>query len=432
MNTVSVVGPRAQPVEQKKEKKSDMETILEGLQIANGILGIGSNIQSIRSSQRNIDEKDFVAGGGVTKDQEIEARNKFAQGAEGDPDSFLLGHVRGADGADSPLRLKAKAEKPELITIKTPGANGPVTKVVAKTAGAEYPAVADAPPERTRAVTVRNADGSETTQIVPDKAGSSFVSAAKPDKAPDYGKTYTEMVNHLENPRGNAAVQQAGRNLLAAGTAKSLIEQYPDLDKMPVDQVNLLNGEIAKIAQGGVPSQHTQEGLSTKTFQSRWSGFMQSVDNKPNGAQLGAFIRQNKNYLDDVTKVNEKLVTDYKHRIYSGYKSRLTPEQDEQFKLEYPDLFQGRAPAGAVAGAKPEPGTAIAAPAGQPPAPAAELHPQAPAAKDWATKNKDSPDPATRAKALEILKRLSTPPAVDASSNGAQNSLGNRYRGNRG
>jgi hypothetical protein len=59
INQVSVVGPRAEPQEQKKEKRDPIDDILRGLQIANGVLGIGVNyttIQKHRAEQKGLDD----------------------------------------------------------------------------------------------------------------------------------------------------------------------------------------------------------------------------------------------------------------------------------------------------------------------------------------------------------------------------------------
>jgi hypothetical protein len=406
-----------------------MDTILEGLQIANGVLSIGTNVQAIRKGQGDIEANDYKERGGLTKDQEIEARSKFNSAQPTDAGAINMGIVRDEQGKESPLFVTTKAQKttPMFKTIEnykdsTTGQTGTLVKDLTGTKPDQF--VAQVPkPGITPYEQARLAQEQQRLELAKGQATG--------DKA---GKVYSEMINHIETPRGNSAVQQAQKNLLSAETANGLISQYPDLNAMPPDKVNLLNAEIAKIAQGGVASDHSQRGLEQNTLQSKFAIFMQQVGNQPSGAQLGAFIQQNKDYLDDVTKVNQAQVNRYKLSIYNGYRGRLTPEQDAQFKTEYPDLFAAPQAAKAVAaGAKA--GEAIAAPQqGAAAAPAADLHPQADAARDWATKNVQSKDAKTRAKAEEILRRLG-PEAAAPSPAPAQpsgNSLGNRYRGNRG
>ncbi len=48
INQVQVVGPRSETVEQKKEKRDPLDDILRGLNLANGVLGLGVNYTTIQ------------------------------------------------------------------------------------------------------------------------------------------------------------------------------------------------------------------------------------------------------------------------------------------------------------------------------------------------------------------------------------------------
>lgn len=153
-------------------------------------------------------------------------------------------------------------------------------------------------------------------------------------------KTYSEMIGKMETPRGNQSVQQAQNALRNIGNAEELMNMYPDLNKMPSQQVNLLYTELAKIASGGVGSEHGQKSLEANTFKQNFNNFLSKAENEPTGADLGAFLQQNKTYLQGLKSNNQKAVTDYKTKIYNGYKNRLTDDQQKQFKEEYSDLFK--------------------------------------------------------------------------------------------
>lgn len=58
INTVSVVGPRAEAQKQEKEKKDPLDLILQGLQIAQGVTGIAVNYQTI---QQKMAEREQIA-----------------------------------------------------------------------------------------------------------------------------------------------------------------------------------------------------------------------------------------------------------------------------------------------------------------------------------------------------------------------------------
>lgn len=153
-------------------------------------------------------------------------------------------------------------------------------------------------------------------------------------------KTFTEMSNKILTPRGNTNVQQAQVGLTSGNKAMSIINRYGNnLDNMSEQDYKTLLMEIGKIATGGVPSQHEIAGMSGDTFASKFQGAMSKLGNTPTGAQLGDFIRNNKQYLQELHEVNQKVVADYKTGVYNGYKNRLTPDQKEQFKSENPELF---------------------------------------------------------------------------------------------
>lgn len=201
-----------------------------------------------------------------------------------------------------------------------------------------------------------------------DDAGK-FGKAAKPVDPDKQAKTYTEMVNKLATPGKNQNVQQALVNLRNIKSAEDLINQYPDLNKMPPNDYGLLVTEIGKIAHGGVASEHTQNTIAASTIKSQWDGFMQKVGGQPTGADLGAFIEQNKRYLQNLKAINQGEYNNYANTVYNAYKSRLTPEQDAMFRHDFADVFKGQPgqPQGqtnAPVAQQPQggPGTAIAAP----------------------------------------------------------------------
>lgn len=211
-------------------------------------------------------------------------------------------------------------------------------------------------------------------------------------------QVYTDMSNKLTNPRGNTAVQQAQVGVMSGKKAMDLINQYPDLNKMPAQQVSLLAQEISKVASGGVGSEHGQRSLEANTVQSNWNKFVSSLSGEPTGADLKGFIEQNKTYLQNMIKTNNDTIKDYHQQVYNGYKKRLTPEQDALFRADHPDLFQtemGQDSGPNVPGQNKGQG-------GQQKVLPAYQHPDSGQAKDWAESHPNDP------RAKEILKRLGT------------------------
>lgn len=175
-------------------------------------------------------------------------------------------------------------------------------------------------------------------------------------------KVYTELVNKVNTPRGSQAVQQAQKTLVNIQNAKDLIALYPNANDMPEAQVLRLNEELGKVATGGVATEGSVRGGDAGTFAQKFAKFQSQVEGKPEGAQLGDFIAENKKYLDSLEKSHKSVVSDYQKKIYGGYKHRLNPDQDKDFQSEYPDLFQPQQTQ-AQAGPMPQEGTAQAAPA---------------------------------------------------------------------
>ena len=180
-------------------------------------------------------------------------------------------------------------------------------------------------------------------------------------------KAWTDMYNHMLGARAPQDVQQARQATKAIASAQELINQYPDTDKMPVAQVRLLNAEIAKVAQGGVPSEGEMKGLDPGTLQEHWQGFLAQTGNEPTGAQLRGFIQQNQNYLKGLAQVNQNVVDKFERDTYEGTKNRLSSAQRMRFENEErPALFKQRPATNIGAQPKPESGTAYGAPSGAP------------------------------------------------------------------
>ncbi len=118
INTVSVVGPRAETPKQEKPKKDAMQQILEGLQIANGILGIGTNVTTIQNNRAKQGVLDDEASGVLPAQSQQDALKSGMQPVEkGAPGSQTFRYRTG--GGDAGVTEQAfiappKAEKAPL------------------------------------------------------------------------------------------------------------------------------------------------------------------------------------------------------------------------------------------------------------------------------------------------------------------------------
>lgn len=153
-------------------------------------------------------------------------------------------------------------------------------------------------------------------------------------------KIIKEYGEKRDNFRGDNAAQQANANLTAVRNAKAIINAYPDLNQMPQDQVNLLRTEMAKIAGGGSATAHGTSELGTPTFISGLQKVLSYGENDPKGAQLGSFLKNNVNYLNDLEKNNQEVVDPRHIRKFGGTLQAIKNQNKKQeFEEENPDDY---------------------------------------------------------------------------------------------
>lgn len=114
INQIGFIAPRAEPQQAQKEKKSAVETILEGLSIANGVLGIAGGVQTIREKQGNIEGQQFAAKGGMTKEQETAALGKGMTFSESEVPGGTQAFIQTPKG-EKAVFIAPPAAKPEKV-----------------------------------------------------------------------------------------------------------------------------------------------------------------------------------------------------------------------------------------------------------------------------------------------------------------------------
>jgi hypothetical protein len=178
-------------------------------------------------------------------------------------------------------------------------------------------------------------------------------------------KKLTQVQSLLEGMRGNPAVQQAEKDVYAAGKVNSLVNQVGDPNNMTREQAALLAGEVAKIAQGGSPTIHELDVLTPNTLQTKFAAITQRLTGEPTPANAGEFIKQYKEYADNLTKDAQKLITDRYGRILTVNKSKLSSDDYNSLNDAYLNRFKDAAKEADVkiGQNKGGPGQAVAAPA---------------------------------------------------------------------
>lgn len=150
----------------------------------------------------------------------------------------------------------------------------------------------------------------------------------------------------LESARGNPAAAQAEKNLLNAANAKSLINMYGDPNQLSNQQVQLLVGEVGKVAQGGAPAMHELDALSPGALKGRLAGVWSKFSNEPTPANAGAFVKQYSDYVDLLQKDSEKVIEDKYGRVLNSAKRALDPRDYQVLRANYVDRFKNATTAG--------------------------------------------------------------------------------------
>lgn len=127
----------------------------------------------------------------------------------------------------------------------------------------------------------------------------------------------------IETARGAKDIQNARETTRLIDNAKSLLAEYPDLNKMPAAQVSLFAQEMAKIAKGGVAGESEVRDIMPHSVASTVMKGLSQIENEPTGAQLSAFLKEYNPYLDTIKKNSQKLITDRTDRILKVQAPRL-------------------------------------------------------------------------------------------------------------
>ena len=146
----------------------------------------------------------------------------------------------------------------------------------------------------------------------------------------------------LESARGNPVVAQAEKDIYAAQKANSLANLYGDPNKLSSQQVATLRNEIAKIAVGGVSSQHELNALDPKALQGQLAGVWSRFSNTPTPANAGAFIKQYQEYANTITKDAQKVIEDKYGRVIESRKKSLGEDNYNTLKHNYIDRFKNQ------------------------------------------------------------------------------------------
>ena len=160
---------------------------------------------------------------------------------------------------------------------------------------------------------------------------------------------YTKASALADGGRGSSvAVMQALKDTTSVQKINKAFSAYPDLNKMPSAQVNNVIDEIQKLATGGQGTESGRKGQDPGTLASAWAHFQQKVGNKPTGAELGAFLAENKTLVDGYGEQAGNILAEHRKSVYNGARGSFTPDQDQRWRETHYRDFADQ-PAAAVA-----------------------------------------------------------------------------------
>lgn len=247
------------------------------------------------------------------------------QAAEQDPDSPQSKQFRATFKANFPTIAAAYGDKFDLLTADD-SAN--VFKV------AETKAKLDENLETHRLNSQLQQEKFRDRQsAVAEKAGLKATA--------DQQKAYVKFGNDSESARGNDAVKQAMVGLKNSDAAMAIINSVgTDYNKLDQQQYNTLTSEIGKIATGGVGTEASAHDQRAQTLVSKAAAFWQGVSGRPTGAQLGEFIKQNKEYLDSLNEINHRYVDSYQAGKYLAARGQFNDDQRAEYEERHPGVMK--------------------------------------------------------------------------------------------
>lgn len=166
----------------------------------------------------------------------------------------------------------------------------------------------------------------------------------------DQNQVVQETQQQLQSARGNPAVQTAEQNIFSDAKVNKLVAQGVDKNgnfdpnKLNNTQVQLLAGEVAKIATGGAPTLDELKGLTPKNVPQIISGAAERYRNSPTPANAGDFVKQLQNYSNGVADDAKDLVAKNYQGIIESKKPFLPPGSYKTLNDQYIGRLNGTTP----------------------------------------------------------------------------------------
>lgn len=163
-----------------------------------------------------------------------------------------------------------------------------------------------------------------------------MIDASRNNKLTDIRNKVDQHVGDmLESSRQTPDVKQAYLDSYSASKALTLLNKYPDLNKVSNEQAGLITAEVAKIAQGGVPQMEELKALKPGALPQWFAKQASKLTNDPTPANAGAFLKQYKDYLVDLKTNAMNVVNDKVGRVLDVNQTKMNPDTYKLYKDKY-------------------------------------------------------------------------------------------------
>lgn len=300
INTVSVVGPRAEAQKQEKEKKDPLDMILQGLQIAQGVTGIAVNYQTIRQkmAEREL-QADELGGIQQPKDQQQALASGLQPVEKGTPGSVVQRYRTGEgdEGVKEQAFILPKAKTEEQGSVqKVYGDNdSPVLRFV--TGKEETPYRPYIEPKESGGITNYREDSTGDLWGF-DKSGRPKkieTGGVKFGKArdPQDDKLARELADKINPSRGRSG--ELGKIQARLNSADRVLGLALDENGQPKaltkgEMTELASSVASMISNGGVASQHVIDTMTPQSMAGDFSQQWSYLTNEVKPADMTAFV----------------------------------------------------------------------------------------------------------------------------------------------
>jgi hypothetical protein len=163
-------------------------------------------------------------------------------------------------------------------------------------------------------------------------------------KEKDFDSAYSKFIQQVNQVRGDKALNNQKDTIRRVDNAFMIINNpiyKGNPDNIPSDKAAIVVKDLDSIVSGGASTQEGFKDLANKTVYSKLAQEFSNVANKPTGAKLGLFIKQNQAVLQDL---RQNAVNSLKHKydnLDATLGRHLRPEDRQISKDSYYKEFLG-------------------------------------------------------------------------------------------